>query len=95
MVREKRVGSQQKEAENETETETETEVGKLHEVRTTLPQHESEAEGDGELGRNQQGLPTVLYLLQGSQVNPQGPFLIQKSFYLFLCIRTLDGHLIL
>lgn len=89
MVKEKRGGSQQKEAENETEIE----VGEQHEVRTTLPQYESEAQGDGELRRDQQGLPSVLYLLQGSKASPQGIVLSQKSFYLFLRVCTLDGHL--
>lgn len=66
VAKEKRGGSQQKEAENETETE----VGAQHKILTTLPQCGSEADRDGELGRDWQGLPNVLYLLQGSQVSP-------------------------
>lgn len=89
MAKKKRGGSQQKEAEDETETE----VGEQHAVQTTLPHCGSEAEGDGEPGRDQRGLPSVLYLLQGSQASPQSSILSQKSFYLFLCICTLDGHL--
>lgn len=66
MPKEKRGGSQKKEAENETKTE----AGTQYKVLTTLPQCGSEADGDGELGRDQRGLPNVLYLLQGSQVSP-------------------------
>lgn len=90
MSREKRGGSQQK---GEAENETETEAGEQHEVQTTLPQCGSKAEGDGELRRDRRRLPRVLYLLQGSQASPQGIVLSQKSFHLFLRIRTLDGHL--
>lgn len=47
----------------------------------------------GEMGKDQQGFPGVLYLLQGSQASPQGIVFSQKPFHLFLCICTLDGYL--
>lgn len=50
---EKKGGSQQKAAENKTETE----VGEQHEVKNTLSQYGSEAERDGDLGRDHLGLP--------------------------------------
>lgn len=61
--------------------------------RPTWPDVDQKQREIKETGRDQQGLPGVLYLLQSSQASPQGIVLSQKAFHLFLRICTLDGHL--
>lgn len=61
--------------------------------RRPYPNGDHKQRETGELGRDQHGLPRILYLLQGSQASSQSIILSQKSFHLLLRICTLEGHL--